>query len=83
MRFRERTIGAEAVLQAVDSYEVIEEYSEDKYLPSYLIRAEHGGSVFHIHAAADVDGDNVRIVTAYVPNPLEWDSELRTRRILE
>jgi hypothetical protein len=83
MRFRQRVIGLEAVLDSVDSYEVIEEYSEDKYLPSYLIRAEHEGSIFHIHAAADLMGDNVRIVTAYEPNPQEWDTELRTRRILE
>ena len=62
---------------------MIEEYSEDKYLPSYLIRADRAGLVFHIHLAADVEGDNVRIVTAYLPNPHEWDPELRTRRIPE
>ena len=83
MRFRQRVIGFEAVLDSVDSYEVIEEYSEDKYLPSYLIRAGQEGSIFHIHAAADLEGDNVRIVTAYVPNPQEWDTELRTRRMVE
>ena len=83
MRFRERAIGVESVSHAVDSYEVIEEYADDKYLPSYLVRAEHKGLIFHIHAATGVEGDNVRIVTAYVPNSQEWDPELRTRRMPE
>ena len=28
----------------------------------------------------DVAGDNVRIVTAYRPDPNEWESDLKTRR---
>ena len=80
MRLRQRTVSVEVVLGAVDSFEVIEQYSEDKYLPSYLIRAEHRQMVFHLQAATDVQGDNVRIVTVYVPNPEEWDRDLRVRK---
>lgn len=44
-------------------------YPEDKYLPSFLVRGECEGSVFHAQIATDVEGDNVRIVTIYVPGP--------------
>ena len=80
MRLHGRYITRREILEAVDSYEVIEEYPEDKYLPSYLVLAKDGGSVFHVLFATDVENDNVRIVTAYHPDPKEWEPDLRTRR---
>lgn len=80
MRLGERSLTREMILNAVDSFEIIEQYPEDKYLPSYLIRAEAGELVFHVQIAADVAGENVRIVTAYVPDSREWHKDLRTRR---
>lgn len=65
------------ILSAADTYEIVESYPEDKYLPSYLVLAE---SRFHVQFATDVEGDNVRIVTAYRPDPGEWESDLKTRR---
>jgi hypothetical protein len=80
MRVGQRPISRELILRAIDSLEIIEEYPDDKYLPSYLLRAEHGGVAFHVQIAADVAEDNVRIVTAYLPDPTRWDEELRRRR---
>jgi uncharacterized protein DUF4258 len=80
MRLEERFIVRDAVLEAVEAYELIESYPEDKYLPSYLVRSEDARGVFHVLFAADVEGDNVRVVTAYRPNPEEWEDDLRTRR---
>jgi hypothetical protein len=80
MRFGQRPISRQMILSAVDSYDIIEEYPRDKYLPSYLIRAEHRNSVFHIHVATDVLAENIRIVTTYVPDPLKWDADFRLRR---
>lgn len=80
MRFSQRPIIRDDILNAVDSFEIIEEYPEDKYLPSYLIRADCGGLILHVQVAADVDGDNVRIVTTYIPDPQEWDADFRIRR---
>ncbi|GEM_PF-7037578 len=51
-----------------------------KYLPSYLVYAEHEGEVFHIQIATDVAGDRVIIVTAYRPTPEKWEADLKTRR---
>ena len=80
MRFGQRPISRPMILGAANSFEIIEAYPEDKYLPSYLVRAEHRGLVFHVHIATDVVGDNVRIVTAYLPEPTQWDEEFRRRR---
>lgn len=80
MRLASRYISRQDILQSVESYEIIEAYPSDKYLPSYLVWAKHGGSVFHVLFAADVEGDNIRIVTAYHPNAAEWEADLKTRR---
>jgi hypothetical protein len=44
------------------------------------VRGESEGTVFHAQIALDVEGENIRIVTMYVPRPVEWDDGLRVRR---
>jgi len=80
MRLRGRFINRQAILQSHESYEIIEEYPKDKYLPSYLVYSEYRGDIFHILFAVDLGGVNVRIVTAYRPKPEEWEEGFRTRR---
>lgn len=80
MRFGRGPITREWIINATPSFEVIEQYPEDKYLPSYLLRAQRDRVVFHVLIATDVEGDNVRIVTAYIPDASEWDEEFRMRR---
>lgn len=80
IRLERRFITRQQILEAVDSYEIIEAYPEDKYLPSYLVLARHDRSAFHVLFATDLEGDNVRVVTAYRPNSGEWKPDLRTRR---
>ncbi len=80
MRLKGRFISRQAIIESYLDYEIIEQYPEDKYLPSYLLRSEYRKDIFHILYAADVEGDNVRIVTAYRPDPEEWDEGFRNRR---
>ena len=80
MRLQHRSIARQAILDAVDTYAIIEAYPEDKYLPSYLVLAKHRDEVFHLLFATDIVGDNVRIVTAYRPSPDEWENDGKTRR---
>jgi hypothetical protein len=80
IRLAGRFIGREAILEAVDTYRLVEAYPDDKYLPSYLLLAHQGEDKFHVLFAADVEGDNVRIVTAYRPDPKEWEDDLMNRR---
>lgn len=80
MRLAGRFIRRQAIPAAADTYELIEAYPEDKYLPSYLLLGRHEGDAFHVLFAVDVEGDNVRIVTAYRPDAAEWHEDLKTRR---
>ena len=50
-------------MASVDSYEIIESYPEDKYLPSYLIYAEYEEQIIHIQIAIDKENNSLRIVT--------------------
>jgi hypothetical protein len=80
MRLEGRFIPREAILGAVESYEIIESYPSDKYLPSYLVLGRSAGEPFHVLLAVDLEGVNVRVVTAYRPSQGEWEDDLRTRR---
>ena len=80
MRLAGRHITRKELFDATASDEIIESYPEDKYLPSYLVWATSEQGRFHVLFAADVDGDNVRIVTAYRPNAEEWNSDLKLRK---
>lgn len=81
MRLAGRFIPRGAIVAAVDTYELVEAYPDDKYLPSYLLLAHHGSEYFHALFAADIEGDNVRVVTAYRPDPNEWEENLKNRRL--
>lgn len=82
MRLKGRFIPREAILSSVDTYEIIEEYLEDKYLPSYLVYVEYRGQIVHIQIATDLENDNVTIVTVYKPSPDKWEKDFKTRRTL-
>jgi hypothetical protein len=66
----------EEILSTVDTYAIVEEYPDDKYLPSYLILAED----FHILFAVDTAGNDLRVVTAYRPDPDEWEPGFTRRK---
>ena len=75
-----RFISRESILTTADTFELVEAYPDDKYLPSYLILGRAGADAFHVLLAADVEGDNVRVVTAYSPDATEWHEDLKSRR---
>ena len=80
MRLKGRFIERRDILDAVASYEIIESYPGDKYLPSYLILARAKGKPFHVLFATDLEGGNVRVVTTYRPTTDEWEADWKTRR---
>ena len=82
MRLKGRFISRDILLTSSESYEIIEGYPDDKYLPSYLVRSEHEAEVLHILFAVDVQADNIRIITAYRPSLKEWEDGFRNRRHL-
>jgi hypothetical protein len=83
MRLVGRYINRSEILAAIDSYEIVESYPQDKYLPSYLLHGSAFGSDFHVLIAVDVDEENVRIVTAYRPDLKHWEPDMKTRRRIQ
>ena len=81
MRLAGRHISRDEILGSVDTYRVVESYPDDKYLPSYLVLATAAvGGAFHVLFAADVEGDNLRVITAYHPSPDEWEPDFSSRK---
>jgi len=80
MRLTGRFIERETILRAVETFELVEAYPDDKYLPSYLVLARDDARPFHLLFAVDLEGDNVRVVTAYRPDVGEWSNDMKTRR---
>lgn len=80
MRLKGRFIPRETILRSVNSYEIIEEYPKDKYLPSYLVYAEYEKDIIHIHIAVNVKNKNIIIITAYRPSMDKWEKDFKTRR---
>ncbi|MBI3581911.1 MAG: DUF4258 domain-containing protein [Nitrospinae bacterium] len=80
MRMRNRHIPRHAIISSMASYEIIEAYPDDKYLPSYLVYARHEKAVIHILFGVDVYNENVRIITAYHPSTEQWSGGLKRRK---
>ena len=69
MRLGQRFIARETIIQAADSYEIVEAYPETNTFRAIYFLARAGDDAFHVLFGTDVDGQNVRIVTAYYPEP--------------
>ncbi|MDT8301591.1 MAG: DUF4258 domain-containing protein [Sedimentisphaerales bacterium] len=82
MRLKGRFITRQAILSSANRYEIIEEYPEDKYLPSCLVYAEYEKKIIHIQIAMDFENESITIVTAYKPTLDKWEKDLKTRRTL-
>ena len=79
-RFAERAIKQEAIIEALLTAEVIEDYPEDTPFPSALFLAFPGGDPLHVVAAFDERHNLVYIITAYEPSREFFLNDYRTRR---
>jgi len=73
----ERNITKDEVLDIILSGEIIEEYSEQRYGPCFLIYGRTT-SKRHLHVACSLLS-RVRIITIYEPDPDRW-MEYRVRK---
>ena len=80
MRLANRGITRQTIIASVRYYEIIEEYPDDKYFPRYLVYTQFQEKPIHIVFAINIEEDVAHIVTAYVPNAIEWESDFKTRR---
>ena len=70
----------EAVRQVLLSGEMIEDYSEDMPDPGGLLSAKPGQRPLHVVMAEDTEGDELVVITVYVPNPAQWKAGFRSRK---
>ena len=80
LRMKERNTGRKLILSSIDSFEIIEDYPKDKYLPSCLIRAEYEDIVIHISVAVDFKNRYLTPITIYKPTLKKWYPGFRIRR---
>ncbi len=67
-----RRISAQEVRGAIANGEIIEEYPEDKYWPSYLIYGRTAkGRPLHVQCSHP-SRPLVKLVTLYEPDPARW-----------
>ena len=75
----ERDISIAEVKACIMNGEVIEDYPDDYPFPSCLIFCMVSeGRV--IHVCAGTDGETLYIITAYIPNTIKFEADLKTRR---
>jgi hypothetical protein len=79
-RMFERKISVKTVSQALQSGEIIEDYSAEMPEPSRLILGFQGKHPFHVVTSENPETTETTIITVYIPNPDQWDKDFRRRR---
>jgi len=80
-RVFERRITVEDVRSVVTDGEMIQNYPEDKPYPSRLVLGWRGNRPLHVVVAEDSEAGILIVVTAYEPDPIQWDSGFK-RKVL-
>ena len=77
-RFAERGIKLADVCEAIDTGVIIEDYPNDYPFPSCLILGQARDK--DLHVCVSINEGLLYVITAYIPDPLKWESDLKTRR---
>ena len=78
-KLRLRRIKAADIEQAVKSGNIIEDYPNDPRGTSCLILGRVGHRPLHI-LFAQLEAQEILVVTAYEPDPEEWEDDWQTRK---
>lgn len=80
-RMLQRGIKRAEIIETILNGEIIEEYMYDKPFPSCLV---FGYTVNNrpIHVVCSIDNEYLYIITAYIPDTIKWEKDLKTRKEL-
>lgn len=79
-RLMQRGIRQADVIQAINSGEIIEQYPDDYPHPSCLLLGTTAtGDTLHV--VCGLSKDEAWMITAYYPDPDEWETDWKTRRV--
>ena len=81
-RMLERNIKIREVREAINNGSIIEEYIDDKPLPTYLIYGETA-NLRPIHVVVGVDEEVIAIITVYEPDPTKWIDFTKRRLVCQ
>ena len=78
-RLVERKISIQDILQAIKTGKIIKQYEDDKPLASCLLL---GITINQrpIHLVVSHDDEFIYLITAYYPNPTQWEADWETRK---
>lgn len=79
-RMFERKVSVGSVSQALQSNEIIEDYSAEMPEPSRLILGFQGKRPFHIVISENLETNEVTVVTVYIPDPNKWNKNFKDRK---
>ena len=79
-RMAERSLTIEQIRRVIGNNEVIEEYPNDTPYPSKLILGWSESRPVHAVIAENVSDSERIVITAYEPDPLQWEADFRRRR---
>jgi len=81
LRMRQRSISSDKVKTALQNCKIIEDYPEDRPLPSGLVLGyTENNRAIHMVVALDEDEEMLWIITVYEPTLLEWEEGFEKRR---
>ena len=79
MRCQQRKISYVEIKEVIKSGEIIEEYPNDYPYRSCLILGKTINER-KLHVVVGIGDNKLWLVTAYEPDPLQWDNSLRKRK---
>ena len=79
-RMFERNVAVRNVAQALQSGEVVEDYSSEMPEPSRLVLGYQGKRPFHVVTSENLERNETTIITVYLPDPRKWAKDFRSRR---
>lgn len=78
-RLIQRNISQDEVIEAIQSGEIVEQYPNDYPYPSCLVLGITIAGK-HLHVVCGRGVKEVWMISAYTPNPAEWETDLKTRK---
>ena len=76
----ERNISVKNVAQALQSGEMIEDYSSEMPEPSRLILGFHRKRALHVVTSENQKVHEITVITVYLPDPGKWNKGFTRRR---
>jgi hypothetical protein len=79
-RMAQRGISEEEVEHILQTGDAIEVYTDDTPYPSDLFLGWSGTRPLHIVVATDITNRRKMIITAYEPDPNQWETDFKRRK---